>query len=161
MEPAKNNVRGEERNKKKEPQQGSLWDHWVSSGLTSSLPPSTPSSNDPLLLPPKEKLKAFFWEQRGLPRLLLFTFGRTAIGGKFKHRKRPLVTGRAADRLGGWSWLCWVCSLLESVQLWDLTAGPCLSDTRHPVCNNSLDCFFPLGLLLKDNAAENWRGGIG
>lgn len=99
-EPAKNNARGEEGNKKKEPQRGSLWGHCVSSCLTSSLPSSTQSSSDPLLPPPKEKLKAFFWEQRGLPRLLLFTFRRTAIGGKFKHRKRPLVTGRAADWLG-------------------------------------------------------------
>lgn len=123
---AKNNARGEERKEKKEPQQGSLWGHCVSSCLTSSLPSSTQSPNNPLFPPPKEKLKAFFWEQRGLPRLLLFTFGRTAIGGKFKHRKRLLVTGRAADGLGGWSWLCWVLSLRGSVQLWDLTAGPCL-----------------------------------
>ena len=73
-EQAKNNARGEERKEKKDPQQGSLWGHCVSSGLTSSLPSSTQSSNDPLLPPPKEKLKAFFWEPRGLPRLLLFTF---------------------------------------------------------------------------------------
>lgn len=127
-EPAKNNERGEERNKKKASHRSRAapGGHCVSSGLASSLPSSTQSSNHPHLPPPKEKLKAFFWEQRGLPRLLLFTFGRTAIGGKFKHRKRPLVTGRAADGLGGWPWFCWVLSLQGGAQVWDLTADPCL-----------------------------------
>ena len=57
---------------------------------TQALSSSTQSSNNPLLSPPKEKLKAFFWEKSRLLRPLLFTFGRIAIGGEFKHRKRPL-----------------------------------------------------------------------
>ena len=92
-EPAKNNEGGEERNnkrKKEKTRRAGFGVTWLSSGLMSPLSSSTQSSNNPLLSPPKEKLKAFFWEKSHLLRLLLFTFGRIAIGGEFKHRKRPL-----------------------------------------------------------------------
>ena len=76
--------------KKEKTHRAGLGVTWVSSGLMSPLSSSTQSSNNPLVSPPKEKLKAFFWKKSRLLRPLLFTFGSTAIGGEFKHRKRPL-----------------------------------------------------------------------
>ena len=68
---------------------GFLWSHHRPR-LPAPCSSSAQSSNNPLLSPPEEKLKAFFWKKSSLLRPLLFTFGRTAIGGEFKHRKRPL-----------------------------------------------------------------------
>lgn len=105
-EPANNNEGGEKGGKKekkkkeRENMQGRAWGRLRF--LWAPLLPVLlhPVLKEPPLPLPKEKLKAFFWKKSSLLRLLLFTFGRIAIGGEFKHRKRPLVTGRAADRPG-------------------------------------------------------------
>lgn len=134
----------------------------VSSGLTSSLSSSTQSSNNPLLPPPKEKLKAFFWKKGSLLRLLLFTFGRTAIGGEFKHRKRPLLTGRAADRPGRLAAMLGVCTFPIGVQPWGPDSGhlPPHQATKQYRLLGLLYSSLPWGILiLKHKDGEGIMGG--
>lgn len=113
-------VKIKERNRKKKHRAG-LRVICVSSVLTSSLSSSTQSLNNPLP-PQKENLKAFFWKKSSLLRLLLFTFGKTAIGGRvqtqekaFGYRKSCRRPGRLAEMLrlylsppvrspGTWRW---------------------------------------------------------
>lgn len=103
---AKNNEGGEKNKKKEKPCRAGLRVTCVSSGLTTTLSSSTQSSNNPLRPPPKEKLKAFFWKKSSLLRLLLFTFGRTAIAGRVQtqekasgDRKSCRQAGRLAEML--------------------------------------------------------------
>lgn len=112
-----------------------LWSHLLPVLLHPVLkqPPSASS---------KRKVKSFLLEKGSLLRLLLFTFGRTAIGGEFKHRKMPLLTGRAADRPGRLAAMLGVCTFSIGVQPWDPTLGTYLH-IRQPNCTDCLDCSTP------------------